>query len=148
MLDFIQHGDSMNEVESQKKYLQWELLDARKMIAPPKIWPWPASKDGVESAPDNHKIVFENEDVRILEVWIFPGEKEPLHTHPQKSLMIIDAPVDMRYYGPEGIALFERRFPPDSKIQTNLMWREPEGLHAIENIDVKLFHGVRIELKK
>ena len=40
----------------------------------------PASYDAIVTAPDNHKVVFENEKVRVLEVTIKPGEKEPHFT--------------------------------------------------------------------
>lgn len=39
---------------------------------------WPDSLDAVKAAPDNHKIVFENEKVRILEVIGAPYANEPL----------------------------------------------------------------------
>jgi hypothetical protein len=49
----------------------------------------PSSYDAVAVAPDNHRVVFENEKVRVLEVTIKPGEKEPFHEHPLFSVMNI-----------------------------------------------------------
>jgi quercetin dioxygenase-like cupin family protein len=36
---------------------------------------------GVAVAPDNHKVIFENDHVRVLETTIAAGEITPLHTH-------------------------------------------------------------------
>jgi hypothetical protein len=48
-----------------------------------------AHYDAVVSAPRNHLVVFENEMVRVLEVIIAPGEKEPFHVHSMPSVMNI-----------------------------------------------------------
>lgn len=37
--------------------------------------------DGVIAAPDHHKVLFENEVVRVLETTILAGDTTPLHTH-------------------------------------------------------------------
>jgi hypothetical protein len=34
-----------------------------------------AAYDAIAAAPDNHRVVFENEKVRVLEVTIKPGER-------------------------------------------------------------------------
>ena len=43
--------------------------------------PWPENLDAVKAAPENHKVIFENEHVRVLEVTIAPHSKEPIHVH-------------------------------------------------------------------
>lgn len=130
----------------EQENLNWEFIDAGQMIKSPNEWVWDEQWDGRFASPDNHHVLFENESVRVIEVSILPGAKEKLHTHPCPSLMIIDSPVNMRYYGADGNVKFERSFTPDQIRQTNISWREPEGLHAIENIDERTMHGIRIEL--
>ena len=49
--------------------------------------PWPDSLDAVVADPANHKIVFENEKVRILEVVGGPYAVETIHTHRWPSIM-------------------------------------------------------------
>src|SRR5262245_11823712 len=46
----------------------------------PSPWPWPDSLDAVLAAPSSHRVLFENEHTRVLEVTIAPGEREPEHT--------------------------------------------------------------------
>ena len=46
-----------------------------------------SSYDAIVAAPDNPKVVFENEKVRVFEVTIKPGEKERFHEHSMFSVM-------------------------------------------------------------
>jgi hypothetical protein len=56
----------------------------------------PSSYDAIVAAPDNPKVVFENEKVRVLEVTIKPGEKEPFHEHSMFSVMTIFTGAPLR----------------------------------------------------
>ena len=40
-------------------------------------WTWPPSMDAVVAAPGSHRVLFENADVRVLEVTIAAGHREP-----------------------------------------------------------------------
>ena len=48
---------------------------------------WPKELDAVIAAPNNHKIILENEKVRVLEVTVLPGETEVIHHHKWPSVM-------------------------------------------------------------
>jgi quercetin dioxygenase-like cupin family protein len=41
-----------------------------------------AAQDPVSVDPGHHKVVFENDQVRVLRISIAPGEKTPSHEHP------------------------------------------------------------------
>lgn len=56
-------------------------------------WTWPESLDALEAAPDNHKVVYEDNNVRILAVILNGKESEPIHTHQWKSIMWIAKPI-------------------------------------------------------
>src|SRR5918993_1503475 len=78
----------------------------RSTIMTTSRWPWPDSMDGVLAAPDSHRVLFENEHTRVLEVTIAPGEREPAHTHrwPRVSWLEPEGPhsvenIDARSYG-------------------------------------------------
>jgi quercetin dioxygenase-like cupin family protein len=51
------------------------------------------SMDALIAAPKNHRILFENDSVRILEVTLLPGEKEPFHHHQRPSIFIVTSPA-------------------------------------------------------
>ena len=44
-------------------------------------WPWPPELDAVIAAPKHHRLVFENERVRVLDTRIPVGDTVPVHTH-------------------------------------------------------------------
>ena len=111
-----------------------------------------SSYDAVAAAPDNHRVVFENEKVRVLEVIIKPGEKEPFHEHPLFSVMNIirGAPLritqatlkDGNIVTGKTIEVGKDNFQPPP------LWMPPQGLHSAENIGTVVFLAYRIELKE
>jgi quercetin dioxygenase-like cupin family protein len=54
--------------------------------------------DALVAAPGSHRVLLENDWVRVLEVVIEPGAREPEHTHQAPSVMIVDEPAPIRYY--------------------------------------------------
>ena len=109
-------------------------------------WPWPQTMDALLAAPDSHRLVLDNDRVRVLEVVIEPGAREPEHTHQAPSVMIVDEPARIRYY--QGDALqCESRAHFESPPGVRVRWMEPEGPHSVENIDQRRYYAIRIELK-
>jgi len=41
--------------------------------------------DGPIAAPDHHRVVFENDRVRVLETVVRPGDTTPLHTYLRRT---------------------------------------------------------------
>lgn len=73
-----------------------------KLVAAEKdatvAWPWPDTMDAVSAAPKNHKVLYEDDKVRILEVTVEPGEKENMHYHRWPSVLIVDSPAKKKEY--------------------------------------------------
>ena len=110
-------------------------------------WPWPQTMDALLAAPGSHRLVLENDRVRVLEVVIEPGAREPEHTHQAASVMIVDEPARIRYYQGDAL-LFESQAHPPSAPGVRVRWMEPEGPHSVENIDQRRYHAIRVELKE
>jgi hypothetical protein len=89
-------------------------------------------------------VLFENDAVRVLDVIIEPGAREPLHTHRAPSVMIVDQPARIRYYTGDTLT-FES--PIDAPMERRTSWLEPEPPHSVENVDEHLYHAYRIELR-
>jgi hypothetical protein len=51
---------------------------------------WDPALDAVAAAPANHKVLFENDRLRVLEVTLEPSEEEPTHHHRWPSVFIFD----------------------------------------------------------
>src|SRR5689334_17032047 len=66
------------------------------------ICPWPGNLDGAKAAPETHKVIFENEHVRVLEVIIPPHSKEPVHTHCLPSTLYFQQIGDIIVRDPDG----------------------------------------------
>lgn len=115
---------------------------------------WPAGLDAVAAAPDSHRVLLENERVRVLEVVVGPGEREPVHTHVWPSLMFITHPARLRYFpavvlGDEiQLGTGETGAVGPKPTGTPIpRWLEPEGPHAVENLDTTEFRAIRVEIK-
>jgi len=107
-------------------------------------WPWPPELDGVIAAPDSHRVLLETPTVRVLEVVIEPGSREPEHTHRNRSVMIVDAPARIRYY--EHGDLTHESPPGPGPEPPHVIWMDPEGPHSVENIDATSYHAFRVEI--
>lgn len=123
-----------------------------KMSTPGRIggqpdWPWPDSLDAAIAAPDSHAVLLENDQVRVVRVYIPPGTREPEHTHRWASVMIVDRPARIRYYDAQGELAFES--PKEIERTPRLpSWLPPEGPHCVENVDTTAYYAYRIELKR
>jgi hypothetical protein len=109
-------------------------------------WPWSETLDALVAAPNSHRALLENDRVRVLDVVIEPGAREPEHTHQAPSIMIIDEPARIRYYQGD-VLRFESRECSEIPAGVRVRWMEPEGPHSVENIDQRRYHAIRIELK-
>lgn len=97
--------------------------------------------DGVLVAPEWHKVLFENDEMRVLWGETKPGEKEKLHMHYCPSLMIIlsGAEFEIEYadgtkeIGHWGVGKYD--LPPD------------EQPASYTNIGNTSFIAIRIEYK-
>ena len=125
-------------------------------------WPWPDSLDAVKAAPKNHRVVYEDDKVRLLEVILRPNEFEQMHTHKLPSVMFGSnngdtSSFDIIYYRYRYDAKDHRYVVRDSVRQHspgtkagepdsgNLM--KPEGPHAIKNISNVKVDIYRLEFK-
>jgi hypothetical protein len=109
-------------------------------------WTWPDSMDALTATPTSHRVLLENDRVRVLEVTIEPGKREAGHTHRLASVMIIDEPARIRYYAP-GNEPLEVGGSSGTATGPRVQWLDPEGPHAVQNIDQHRYHAIRIELK-
>jgi hypothetical protein len=103
-------------------------------------WPWPPELDALIAATDSHRLLLENDRVRVLEVVIEPGAREPEHTHRWPSVMIVDKPARIRYYE-HGIQTFESPASDTPQPGPKAIWMDAEGPHSVENIDSSPYIG-------
>ena len=110
-------------------------------------WPWPAELDAVIAAPKHHKLLFENEHVRVLEVRIAPGDMVPVHTHRWPASIYVAQQSDFLRRDLHGNLLFDSRSmgPPPGKPVAQ--WTPPLPPHSVENIGSNEILLISTELK-
>ncbi len=99
---------------------------------------FPEGFDAVQAAPNSHKVIFENEFVRVLEVTMpAPGATEPMHHHRWPSFFLDwdtgGRTPHIRYHRPDGSV----RDSPSTEEPSHpgvwsIHWMKPEPMHAIE----------------
>lgn len=118
-------------------------------------WPWSVKLDAVVTASKNHKIVYEDNNVRILQVICPPGNEEPIHTHQYKSTMWFTQSAHFIYYTyvtnsnnqlVKKDSVEVKGFPPETLNKGQMVDREAP--HSIKNISNDTFIAYRIEYKK
>jgi quercetin dioxygenase-like cupin family protein len=111
-------------------------------------WPWPDALDAVTAAGEFHRVLFENERVRVLEVKIGQGKIVPVHTHQWPSALYTDSFSHFVRRDGEGNVTFDsRNAGPPPKTGT-AQWLPALPPHSVENVgdaDVRL---ISVELKE
>ena len=51
---------------------------------------WGPAMHAVTAAPKHHKVLFENERLRVLELTLEPNDEEPIHHHRWPSVFVFD----------------------------------------------------------
>ena len=112
------------------------LLSASAVYAATRPMP---SQDVVKVAGDSHRVIFENEHVRVLAVDIKPGQIAPMHSHPESvSYFLTDGKLKITL--PDGKTI--ERNPKAGAAA----WSDPVT-HQAQNIGTTEFQQVQIEIK-
>ena len=118
-----------------RKPFAWGFLFALAVVIAPTM---AAAQDPVKTSPDQFKVLFENEQVRVLEFTGKAGSKAPMHSHPDHVIYIV-AGGKSRFTMPDGKTQELESKPGEAR------WT-PAGSHASEALsDSK---AILVELKK
>ncbi len=103
--------------------------------------------DGPIAAPDHHRVVFENDRVRVVETVIRAGDTTPLHTHLVPHLLIFTSGSQFVRRDAEGAVMFDTRLQdPDFAIPAH-SWNDGTGPHTLENLGPDDILATATELK-
>lgn len=109
---------------------------------------WAPELDALSAAPDNHRVVFENDRVRVLEVTQEPHSVEPAHHHRWPSLVcLLEGEHLVDHDGVSGEVLLDTRDGLGPLTALSAVWKGPEALHYVENPTATLIRLLRVELK-
>jgi len=105
---------------------------------------WTPENDALAAAPQNHKLLFENDEVRVLEVTVPPGVREPLHAHRYPSVLYYISAAHMKEYS-SGVPAVDRGHKNDGAV----IFLPVGPPHQMQNLESsKPLKAIRVELKK
>jgi hypothetical protein len=110
-------------------------------------WTHPDSLDALAAAPESHRLLLENDLVRVLETAIAPGYVTPLHTHRWPGcLYVLSFGHFVRRDG-NGSVLVDSRAGGGLPQPGTALWSGPLPPHTLENVDTTEIRVIGVELK-
>ena len=97
------------------------------------------AQDPVPLYPNNYKVLFENDKVRVLDFTLRKGDSEQSHSHPANVAVFL-ADFKIRFTLPDGKTAIRDAHAGE------VAFSEPVT-HASENIGGSDAHGILVELK-
>lgn len=102
--------------------------------------------DGPKAAPDHHRVLFENDEVRVLETTIRAGDRTPLHTHLAPTVMYVVSGSHFIRRDEHGTTMLDTRAVPDF-VLPRVLYGQPIPRHTIENTGEDDLVVIGVELK-
>lgn len=110
-------------------------------------WNWLNELDALIAAPQHHKLLYENDKVRVLDTFIPPGEITNVHTHRYPASLYILCWSDFIRYDDKGNILLDSRTHSTTPALSSALWSEPLTPHALKNIGSQPLHVISVEIK-
>lgn len=96
----------------------------------------------------HHKVLFDNEKLRVLEVTLEPQDEEPMHHHRWPSVFVLDEFHDkVSDIAPDGTEVPRRRDKVQAVNTCLIVNMEPQPLGRVLNEGDTNIHGIRVEIK-
>jgi hypothetical protein len=114
----------------------------------PEPWPWPDSLDALAAAPDHHRLLLEDDRVRVVHTHISAGELVPLHTHCWGGAAYLLSFSHFVRRDETGKILFDSRQVGDPPEIPCAQWSHSLGPHTVENVGSSEISIILIELKE
>lgn len=102
--------------------------------------------DGAVAAPDHHKVLFENDEVRVLETTIRAGDITPLHTHLAPTVLYVVSGSHFIRRAEDGSTLLDTRATVGFVVP-KVSFSPPTPRHTLENIGEDDLVVIGVELK-
>jgi Cupin domain. len=98
------------------------------------------AQDPAKVDPGHFKVILNNQQVRVMDVRIKPGEKSPMHSHPNHLICSLTG-------GTTKFTLANGKTETATAKAGQAVWHNAET-HTVENVGKKEAHSLDIELKK
>lgn len=103
--------------------------------------------DAMSAAPDHHELLLENDQVRVLDSVVMPGDSTPIHTHRWPAVLYIIGTSEFVRKNDAGEIVFDSR-TADSRMQPgSAIWSGPLEPHSVTNIGDSDIRVLSVEVK-
>lgn len=104
--------------------------------------------DGPVAAPEHHKVIFENERVRVVDFRVKAGDVVPVHTHRWATVNYIISLSEFVSYDADGNLKIDSRDAQSGPQEGSVFYQPPfPPLHSVENVGDGEMRGLSVELK-
>lgn len=108
---------------------------------------WPPELDALVAAPAQHRLVLENERVRVLDTRIEPGETTPIHTHRWPAVHHVRSWSPFVRRDAAGHVMLDSRAAGLAMAPGTSFWGDALGPHSLENVGDTVIHVLSAEIK-
>ena len=113
----------------------------------PTFSTWPPHLDAVIAAPEHHRVLLENDSVRMLDTRIDPGETVMLHTHQWSAAYYVLSWSDFVRRDEHGRVTLDSRQTGLQYGPGEAIWSAPLDAHTLENVGSSVLHLISVEVK-
>ncbi|HEY0311965.1 MAG TPA: hypothetical protein VGC56_05665 [Allosphingosinicella sp.] len=99
------------------------------------------------AAPDHHHVLLENDQVRVLDTRLGPGERTPVHAHGCPSSLYVMSWSDFVRRDADGKVLVDCRASDSRPAAGDALWSAPLPPHWVENVGDRELRIIAVELK-
>lgn len=110
-------------------------------------WPYDDSLDALIADGKHHKLVMENEHVRVLETTIPPGAHTAVHTHRWPSVLYMLSVSDFLRYDEQGNVITDSRAAAQPTPMGGAVYVPPMPPHSVRNIGSSDIRMINVEWK-
>lgn len=104
--------------------------------------------DAMAAAPEHHKVLLENEYVRVLDTHLGPGQQTPVHSHRWPAVLYVIGWSDFVRYDPDGRVLVDSRAMGMAPAPGTSLWGAPLPPHCVRNVGNSELRIIAVELKQ
>ena len=108
---------------------------------------WSAALDAVNAAPEHHRVLLENERVRVLDTRIEAGDETSVHTHRWASILYVLSASDFIRFDADGNAVFDSRTAQVNIEKGTALSSPPLSPHSVRNVGSGEIRVISVELK-
>jgi mannose-6-phosphate isomerase-like protein (cupin superfamily) len=104
---------------------------------------WPDELDALRASAEHHRLLFENDRVRVVESVIPSGETTAVHTHRRPNVQYIVHGSRIVRRDADGVVTSEGTQLEDA----STLWSDPIPPHTVENVGAEELRVIVVELK-